>query len=104
MTELQNYIFGGLGIATVLTLQWLLKKLFSNYDKNKETALGIVEDDRARMEAKLDQVVLIQKALVYALSNMNTSHELSTFSREFKKTYLVAKHTLKENPEMGDVS
>lgn len=103
MTELQNYIFGGLGIATVLTLQWLLKKLFSNYDKNKQTINDAASQDRARMEIKLDRSILIQEATVYALCNMNTVPELKQFSKEFERTYLKAKEIIEKNPEMGKV-
>lgn len=104
MTELQQYIWTILGIATVLTIQWLMKKLFSSYDKNKQTALDVAKEDRRRMEAKIDSYALTQHAMVYALCNMNTLQELKIFSSEFKKSFIQAKDTLKDNPELVEIN
>lgn len=103
MTELQNYIFSGLGIATIMVIQWLLKKLFSNYDKSKADGLKRVEESRVRMEGKLDEVILRQKATAGALANMNSIPELETFSRQFKNKYEHYITKLKSDPGMEDI-
>lgn len=104
ITELQQYIWTILGIATVLTIQWLMKKLFSNLDKNKQIALNVAEEDRSRIESKIDQSTLTQHAMVYALCNMNTSEDLKLFSKEFKRSFISAKDTLKNNPELVEIN
>lgn len=96
MTELQQYIWSILGVATVFVIKWLIAKIFSKFEKSKE-------ESRKKMENTVNEISLRQKALAGALSNMDTIPELEVFSKQFKKRYIAIIEQLRENPAYEDI-